>query len=165
MSRTHILQPSPPRQASGLRRWREGKVRPIPGSSPHDRPVSRGISSSLKESLRRSLPRHRIPHQSRIILGAQYAFSKAWRNLSGPMGLNFKNQIQNQIPGRDQTASRWSAPSPAIRPRRDNARSCSSFDESPAGYSWQVALQQRLLPLHQPRSFCYEWERRASKNQ
>ena len=119
MSRTHILQPSPPRQASGLRRWREGKVRPIPGSSPHDRPVSRGISSSLKESLRRSLPRHRIPHQSRIILGAQYAFSKAWRNLSGPMGLNFKNQIQNQIPGRDQTASRWSAPSPGKRTRRE----------------------------------------------
>ena len=119
MSRTHILQPSPPRQASGLRRRREGKVRPIPGSSPHDRPVSRGISSSLKESLRRSLPRHRIPHQSRIILGAQYAFSKAWRNLSGPMGLNFKNQIQNQIPGRDQTASRWSAPSPGKRTRRE----------------------------------------------
>ena len=119
MSRTHTLQPGPARQASGLRRWREGKVRPIPGSSPHDRPVSRGISSSLKESLRRSLPRHRIPHQSRIILGAQYAFSKAWRNLSGPMGLNFKNQIQNQIPGRDQTASRWSAPSPGKRTRRE----------------------------------------------
>ena len=117
MSRTHILQPSPPRQASGLRRWREGKVRPIPGSSPHDRPVSRGISSSLKESLRRSLPRHRIPHQSRIILGAQYAFSKAWRNLSGPMGFNFKNQSQNQILSRDQTTSRWSAP----KPRQKNA--------------------------------------------
>jgi hypothetical protein len=102
-----------------MRRWREGKVRPIPGSSPHDRPVSRGISLSLKESLRRSLPRHRIPHQSRIILGAQYAFSKAWRNLSGPMGFNFKNQSQNQIPGRDQTASRWSAPSPGKRTRRE----------------------------------------------
>ena len=110
MSRTHILQPSPPRQASGLRRWREGKVRPIPGSSPHDRPVSRGISSSLKESLRRSLPRHRIPHQSRIILGAQYAFSKAWRNLSGPMGFNFKSQVKTKS---------WvgTRPPPAGRPR------------------------------------------------
>src|SRR6185369_8994678 len=28
----------------------------------------------------------------------QYAFSRAWRNLSGPMGFKFKNQIQNQIP-------------------------------------------------------------------
>jgi hypothetical protein len=25
--------------------WREGKVRPIPGNSPHDRLVSRGIFS------------------------------------------------------------------------------------------------------------------------
>src|SRR6185437_8301807 len=67
----------------GPRRWREGKVRPIPGNSPHDRPVSRGILSSLKENLRRSLPRHCFP-QLQTILGAQYAFSKAWRNLSGP---------------------------------------------------------------------------------
>ena len=103
----------------GLRRWREGKVRPIPGSSPHGQPVSRGFFSSLKESLRRSLPRHRIPHQSRIILGAQYAFSKAWRNLSGPMGFNFKNRSQNQILGRDHTASRWSAPVPGKRTRRE----------------------------------------------
>ena len=111
----------PARQVIRLRRWREGKVRPIPGNSPHDRPVSRGISSSLKESLRRSLPHHRIPQQFRIILGAQYAFSKACRNLSGPMGLNFKskNQSQNQILGRDHTASRWSAPSPGKRTRRE----------------------------------------------
>ena len=102
-----------------LRQWREGKVRPVPGTSPHDRLVSRVISSSLKERLRRSLPRHCFPQPQRTILGAQYAFSKAWRNLSGPMGLNFKNQIQNQIPGRDQTASRWSAPSPGKRTRRE----------------------------------------------
>jgi hypothetical protein len=120
MSRTHTLRPgSPARQATGLRRWREGKVRPIPGNSPHDRLVGRGITCSLKESLRRSLPRHRIPHQSKIILGAQYAFSKAWRNLSGPMGFNFKNQSQNQILGRDHTTSRWSAPSPGKRTRRE----------------------------------------------
>ena len=48
------------RMSTRLRRWREGKVRPIPGNSPHDRLVSRGISSSLKESLRRSLPRHSL---------------------------------------------------------------------------------------------------------
>ena len=56
-----------------LRRWREGKVRPIPGNSPHDQLVSRVIVSSLKESSRRYLPRHRFPYLSRI-LGAQYAF-------------------------------------------------------------------------------------------
>ena len=123
MSSRRTLRPGSPKwRVIGLRRWREGKVRPIPGNSPHDRPVSRGISSSLKESLRRSLPHHRIPQQSGIILGAQDAFSKAWRNLSGPMGLNFKskNQSQNQILGRDHTASRWSAPSPGKRTRRED---------------------------------------------
>ena len=122
MSWRCTLRPGlPARQVIGLRRWREGKVRPIPGNSPHDRPVSLGISSSLKESLRRSLPHHRIPQQSGIILGAQYAFSKAWRNLSGPMGLKFKNkkQHQNQILSRGHTASRWSAPSPGKRTRRE----------------------------------------------
>jgi len=83
---------------------------------------------------------------------------KRYREIYRPM-------MRRRVEAGREAASRWSAPSPAIRPRRDNARSCSSFDESPAGYSWQVALQQRLLPLHQPRSFCYEWERRASKNQ
>jgi hypothetical protein len=43
-----------------LRRWREGKVRPIQGNPPHDRLVSRVISLSLKERLRRSLPRHSV---------------------------------------------------------------------------------------------------------
>jgi hypothetical protein len=122
MSRTRTLRPGSPvtLPAIGLRRWREGKVRRIPGNSPHDRPVSRGVFSSLKESLRRSLPRHRIPHQSEIILGAQYAFSKAWRNLSGPMAFNFKTQSQNHILGWDQTASRWLAPNPGKRTRRED---------------------------------------------
>jgi len=109
-----------------LRRWREGKVRPIPGNSPHDRLVSREIVCSLKESLRRSLPRHRSPQQSSIIRGAQYAFSKAWRNLSGPMGFNFKNQSQNQILSRDQTTSRWSAPKPRQKNAPGGTRSFSS---------------------------------------
>src|SRR5437763_24252 len=53
------------------------------------------------------------------ILGARYTFSKAWRNLSGPMGLNFKPKVQTKILGRDHTASRWSAPSPGKRTRRE----------------------------------------------
>ena len=113
MSRIHTLRPHS--QAAGLRRWREGKVRPIPGNSPHDRLVSRGITYSLKENLRRSHPRHRIPQQSTNIPSSRYAFSKAWRNLSGPMGF----QRQNQILSREQTASRWSAPSPGKRKCRE----------------------------------------------
>ena len=60
---------------TGGTKWREGKVRPIPGNSPHDRLVSRGISSSFKENLRRSLPRHSFaPRLQTINLGAQNAF-------------------------------------------------------------------------------------------
>ena len=42
-----------------LRKWREGKVRPIPGNAPHE-PAGRPGSffTSLKERLRRSLLRH-----------------------------------------------------------------------------------------------------------
>ena len=99
MSPIPTLRPgSPARHPSGLRRWREGKVRPILGNSPHDRPVSQGISSSLKESLRRSLPRHRVPQLS-IILGAQDAFFKAWRNLSGPMGFQLQKPKSKPNPG------------------------------------------------------------------
>jgi hypothetical protein len=29
-----------------------------------------------------------------------------------------------------------------------------AVDESPAGYSWQVALQQSPLPLYQPELYC-----------
>jgi hypothetical protein len=119
-SMTGTLRPSESAPI-GLRGWRESKVRPLPGNPPHDRPVSRGISSSLKENLRRSLPRHRIPQLS-IILGAQDAFFKAWRNLSGPMWSKDqnKNPSQNQALSRDHTASRWSAPSPGKRTRRED---------------------------------------------
>ena len=98
------------------RKWREGKVRPIPGNSPHDRLVGRVISSSLKESLRRSLPHHFLGSASQYTEGPQYAFLKAWRNLSGPMGF----AKQNQTLGWEPTASRWSAPGPGKRTRRED---------------------------------------------
>ena len=104
----------PTRQVMGLRRWREDKVRPIPGNSPHDRPVSRGISSSLKESLRRSLPHHRIPQESRVRnhTGCPVCVFQGMAESIWSDGLNFKSkdQSQNQILGRDQ-------PPPAGRPR------------------------------------------------
>jgi hypothetical protein len=101
-----------------LRRWREGKVRPIPGNPPHDRPVSRGISSSLKESLRRSLPRHRVPQLSSS-WASRMRFSRHGGIYLVRWGLNFKNQSQNQILSWDHTASRWSAPSSGKRTRRE----------------------------------------------
>src|SRR5208282_706767 len=37
---------------------------------------------------------------------------------------------------------------------RSEYRNLTAVDESPAGYSWQVALQQSPLPLHQPELYC-----------
>ena len=49
------------------RKWREGKVRPIPGNSPHDRPVSRGDFFVKGEFAtipsRHLLPAHLIPRR------------------------------------------------------------------------------------------------------
>ena len=75
--------------------WGKDKVRPLPGNSPHDRPVSRVISSSLERVCDDPFPATPGPANIR-----QRVF-KAWRNLSGPMW------SPNQTPGRDHTASRW----------------------------------------------------------
>jgi hypothetical protein len=147
MSMTRTPRPSSvaARQAIELRRWREGKVRPIPGNSPHDRPVSRGTFSSLKKNLRRSLPRHLVPQLQYIILRSQYAFFKAWRNLSGPMW----SANQNQTLGRDRAASRRSAPSPGRRTRReDHALTHRPQMSSGRLFLDRVARQQSPSPLH-----------------
>ena len=97
------------------RKWREGKVRPLQGNSPHDRAGKPGDFLIAKESLRRSLLRHFLPSVSNHTERSVCVF-KAWRNLSGPMGF----QNQNQTLGRAPTASRWSAPSPGKRTRRED---------------------------------------------
>jgi hypothetical protein len=140
------LKPWPersPQTGSGM--WREGKVRPVPGNSPHDRPISRGILASLEESLRRSLPRHCFAQLQRTILGAQYAFSEAWRNLSGPMWF----PKQNQTLGRDRAASRRSAPGPGSRTRReDHVPSHRPQMSSGRLFLDRVARQHCPSPLH-----------------
>jgi hypothetical protein len=78
-------------------------------------PVSPGDFLIAKESLRRSLLRHLLASASHHTERSVCVF-KAWRNLSGPMGL----QHQNQTLGRDRAASRWSAPSPGKRTRRED---------------------------------------------
>jgi hypothetical protein len=40
------------------KKWREGKVRPVPGNSPHDRPGKPGDFFLVLENLRRSLLHH-----------------------------------------------------------------------------------------------------------
>ncbi len=128
------------------RKWREGKVRPIPGSSPHDRLVSRVISSSLKESLRRSLPRHCFPHLQRI-LGAQYAFLRHVGIYLVRCG--FKIKTKNQTLGWGRAASRWSAPSPGSRTcREDHAPSHRPQMSSGRLFLDRVARQHCPSPLH-----------------
>jgi hypothetical protein len=128
------------------RQWREGKVRPIPGSSPHDRRVSRVISSSLKESLRRSLPRHCFP-LLQTILGAQYAFFRHGGIFLVRCG--FPSKTQNQTLGWSRAASRWSAPSPGSRTcREDHAPSHRPQMSSDRLFLDRVARQHCPSPLH-----------------
>ena len=58
-----------------LGEWREGKVRPVQGNAPHDRPVSRGIISP-KDICDDPFVTTRFPQLSKNykLPGAQYAF-------------------------------------------------------------------------------------------
>ena len=74
------------------RKWREGESSPYTGKH-SARPAGKpGDFLIAKESLRRSLPRHFLASASNYTGGPQYAFLKAWRNLSGPMGFQNQNQ-------------------------------------------------------------------------
>ena len=140
------------------RKWREGKVRPIQGNSPHDRPVSRG-SFLAKESLRRSLPRHLLPAPIEILRRLSMRFLEAWRNLSGPMG--FSKSKPN--PGTGPTASRRSAPGPGKRTRREeHAPSHRPQMSSGRLFLDRGARQQSPSPLHrQPQNNMHSAEPRA----
>ena len=130
-----------------LGEWREGKVRPIPGNAPHAQPVSRGMSS-LWSICDDPFGATRFP-QLRILPGPSVGVFKAWRNLSGPIGVQNQNQSQNQALGRDHTASRWSAPSPSQRTRReDHALSHRSQMSSGRLFLDRVGRHQSPSPLH-----------------
>ena len=126
-----------------LGEWWEGKVRPIPGNAPHDRPVSRGICP-LRRICDDPFLATRFPLLiERTIPGARYAFLKAWRNLSGPMG--FK---QNPTLGPNRAASRRSARDPGKRAQReDHALSHRPQMSSGRLFLDQVGRHQSLSPL------------------
>jgi hypothetical protein len=111
------------------------------------RPTGKPGSSLAKESLRRSLHRHLLPAPIKILRRPSMRFWKAWRNLSGPMG--FQRQSQNQTLGRDHTASRWSAPHPGKRARReDHAPSHRPQMSSGRLFLDRVGRHQSPSPLH-----------------
>jgi len=127
------------------KKWREGKVRPEPGNSPHDRPVSRGISFSFWRICDDPFPATPFPQRHRSILRRPVCVFEAWRNLSGPM----RFQSQNQTLGRDRTASQRSAPSPGKRTRReDHAPSHRPQMSSGRLFLDRVARQHCPSPLH-----------------
>jgi hypothetical protein len=126
------------------RQRREGKVRPLQGNSPHDRPVSRGTISSLRRICDDPFRATPFPLQ-RTILRRPVCVFQAWRNLSGPMWF----QNQNQTPGRDRAASRWTAPCPGKRTRRED-RAPSHRPQMSSGRLFldRVARQHCPSPLH-----------------
>jgi hypothetical protein len=129
---------------STRREWREGKVRPLQGNSPHDRLVSRGICS-LRRVCDDPFPTTPFLQPQRTTLGRPVCVFKAWRNLSGPMWF----QSHNQTLGRDRAASRWSAPGPGKRTcREDHAPSHRPQMSSGRLFLDRVARQQSPSPLH-----------------
>jgi hypothetical protein len=94
------------------RQWREGESSPATGNL-SARPAGKPGSLFAKERLRRSLLRHCLVATAKHPQFSGCVF-KAWRNLSGPMWF----QDRNQTPGRGRAASRRSAPSPGKRTRR-----------------------------------------------
>ena len=126
------------------RQRRAGKVRPLQGNSPHDRPVSRGTISSLRRICDDPFRATAFPLQPTILRRPVCVF-QVWRNLSGPMWF----QNQNQTPGRDRAASRWTAPSPGKRTRRED-RAPSHRPQMSSGRLFldRVARQQSSSLLH-----------------
>ena len=120
--------------------WRKGKVRPIPGNAPHDRPVSRGIISS-KSTCDDSLRTTRFPQLQRTRRGPRRAFFEAWRNLSPRCGFKTKPE-----PG--STASRRSAPTQVEERVGRTTLLSSSAMSSGRLFLDRVARQHCPSPLH-----------------
>ena len=128
------------------KQWREGKVRPVLGNSPHDRLGKPGVFFHVKGEFATipSAPLLPVASQSHT-RAPQYAFFKAWRNLSGPMGF----KTQNQTSAREHTASRRSAPSQGQRTcREDHALSHRPQMSSGRLFLDRVARQQSPSLLH-----------------
>jgi hypothetical protein len=123
-----------------LGEWRKGKVRPVPGNVPHDRPVSRGFVSSRNicdDSFRTT----RFPQLQRTRRGPRRAFFKAWRNLSVRCGLKPK-------PEPESTASRRSAPTQVEERVGRTTLFSSSAMSSGRLFLDRVARQHCPSPLH-----------------
>jgi len=127
------------------KKWREDKVRPLQGNSPHDRPVSRGVISSLRRICDDPFLATPFLLQGTILRRPVCVF-KAWRNLSVRCG---------------QTKTKpWggTAPPPVGRPRaqvKERVGRTTPFSSSAMSsdrlFLDRVARQQSPSPLHRYR--------------
>ena len=124
------------------KKWREDKVRPVPGNSPHSPVGKPGDCFLVPENLRRSLPRHCFPQLQRTILRRPVCVFEAWRNLSVRCG---------------RYTQPWggTVPPPAGRPRAQvkeragrNTLFSSSAMSSVRLFLDRVARQHCPSPLH-----------------
>jgi hypothetical protein len=124
------------------RQWREDKVRPIPGNSPHDQLVSRGILSS-RRICDDPFAATAFLQLQRTILRRPVCVLKAWRNLSGPMW------CQNQTWGGTDRLPLVGPVTQAKRTRReDHAPSHRPQMSSGRLFLDRVARQHCPSPLH-----------------
>ena len=93
------------------REWREGKVRPIPGNPPHDRPVSRGYSFTFWRICDDPFPA--TPHPPQATLARPVCVFQAWRNLSVRWGSKPKPKTQTKT---QEPLTRAGVPPPVGRP-------------------------------------------------
>jgi hypothetical protein len=121
----------------------KAKVRPIPGSSPRDRPGKPGVFLHLQRELA-TIPSPPLLSNNQLHTEApQYAFSRQGGIYRSDV-VQDQNRSQNQIPGREPTASRWSAPSPGKRARREDHALLIVRDEFRTGYSL-IGLRSKEL--------------------
>ena len=115
----------------GKRKWREGKSSPYTGKL-SARPAGKpGYFPSPWRVCDDPFPATAFFSSFRLNTEApQYAFSR--------QGGIYRSDVvpnQNQIPGREPTASRWSAPGPGKRTRREDHALLIVRDEFRTGYS------------------------------
>jgi hypothetical protein len=126
------------------RKRREGKVRPLQGNSPHDRPVSRGIIPSFRRICDDPFRATPFPLQPTILRHPVCVF-QAWRNLSVRCGFKIKTKPRG-----------GTVPPPDGRPRaqvKERVGRTTPFSSSAMSsgrlFLDRVARQQSPSPLHQ----------------
>jgi hypothetical protein len=123
-----------------LGEWREGKVRPLQGNAPRDRPVSRGCLHSGAFATIPSLPLDSRSYPYRA-LGMR--FWKAWRNLSVRCGQN-KNQpwVETPLPPAGRPRAQVKGRAGRITPFSSSAMSSDRL------FLDRVGRHQSPSPLH-----------------